>query len=58
LALERASAVARAVSAGVISLPPESETNDYQLSRQALRWSIISDELALSAKKAAEGLLL
>lgn len=58
LALERASAVAKAVSAGVISLPPESEINDYQLSRQALRWSIISDELALSAKKAAEGLLL
>ena len=58
LALERASAVAKAVSAGVISLPPESEINDYQLSRQALRWSIISVELALSAKKAAEGLLL
>ena len=50
--------MAKAVSAGVISLPPESEINDYQLSRQALRWSIISDELALSAKKAAEGLLL
>jgi hypothetical protein len=57
LALERASAVARAVSAGVISLTPGNDEDDRYFSLRSLRWSVIADELSLSAKQAQKGSL-
>ena len=57
LALERASAVARAVSAGVISLSPDDDVHAHELSSRSLRWSLIADELGASAKQSAAGML-
>jgi len=49
--------VARAVSAGVISLTPGNDEDDRYFSLRSLRWSVIADELSLSAKQAQKGSL-
>ena len=57
LALERASAVATAISAGVISLAPDSDAHAHDLSSRSLRWSVIGEELRACAKRASAGTL-
>lgn len=57
LALERASAVARAVAAGVIAVTPNNDSHAHDLSSRSLRWSLIADELRACAKQAAIGML-
>jgi hypothetical protein len=48
-ALSRASAVARAVSAGAISLAFDSEEHASYFTTRSLNWSVIADELAHAA---------
>jgi len=57
LALERASAVARAVSAGAISLSQVDDDHARYLTGRSLSWSIIAQELFQSAKAAGAGAL-
>ena len=57
LTLERASAIARAVSAGVISLSTQHDHVGRSFMDTSLRWSIIADELSTCAKRAAAGQL-
>lgn len=57
LALERAAAMSRAISAGVISLIPENDPEGHDLSSRSLRWSLIADDLSGCAKNASAGLL-
>ena len=57
LTLERASSIARAVSAGVISLSTQNEHAARSFVDTSLRWSIIADVLSTCAKRAAVGQL-
>ena len=57
LTLERASSIARAVSAGAISLSPHNDHVARSFMDTSLRWSIIADELSTCAKRAAAGQL-
>jgi hypothetical protein len=56
-ALSRASAVARAVSAGAISLAWLSEEHAHYLTGRSLNWSVIADELQQAASMARSGQL-
>jgi len=56
-ALERASAVARAVSAGAISLAWGSGEDASYLTSRSLNWSVIADELKATARLARSGSL-
>ena len=57
LTLERASSIARAVSAGVISLSTQNDHAARSFVDTSLRWSIIADVLSTCAKRAAVGQL-
>jgi hypothetical protein len=54
-ALSRAAAVARAVSAGAISLAWLSEEHAHYLTGRSLNWSVIADELQQAASLARSG---
>jgi hypothetical protein len=56
-ALDRASAVARAVSAGAISLSFDTEEHARYLTGRSLNWSVIADQLQLNAGLARAGTL-
>jgi hypothetical protein len=56
-ALERASAVARAVSAGAISLAWGAGDDAAYLTSRSLNWSVIADELKATARLARSGSL-
>lgn len=56
-ALERAAAVARAVSAGAISLAWDSSDDASYLTSRSLNWSVIADELQATARLARAGSL-
>jgi hypothetical protein len=56
-ALERASSVARAVSAGAISLSWVSDEHAAYFTSRSLNWSVIADELRQAASLAREGRL-
>lgn len=54
-ALDRAAAIARAVSAGAIALSWTSEDQASYLTSRSLNWSVIADELAYTARLARRG---
>lgn len=56
-ALDRASSVARAVSAGAISLSWQGEDHAEYLTKRSLTWSVIADELKRAAVLARRGAL-
>jgi hypothetical protein len=56
-ALERASSVARAVSAGAISLSWVSDEHAAYFTSRSLNWSVIADELRQAASLARAGRL-
>ena len=58
VALSRASAVARAVSAGAISLAFVADEHASYLTTRSLNWSVIADELAEAARVERAGALV
>lgn len=56
-ALERASSVARAVSAGAISFSWVSDDHATYFTERSLNWSVIADELRVAARLARQGTL-
>jgi hypothetical protein len=56
-ALDRAAAVARAVSAGAISLAWVADEEANYLTSRSLNWSVIADELSATARLARAGTL-
>ncbi|MGA1723442.1 MAG: hypothetical protein ACO4B6_05835, partial [Ilumatobacteraceae bacterium] len=56
-ALERAAAIASAVSAGAISLALADDGEAPYLTTRSLRWSVIAEELKKCAARARKGTL-
>lgn len=53
--LERASAVARAISAGAISVSWDDKFDSLYLTIRAIEWSLVAEELGRAARKEREG---
>jgi len=54
-ALDRAGAVARAISAGAISISWDDESDAIYLTARAIEWNLVAEELALAAKEERKG---
>ena len=54
-ALDRAGAVARAISAGAISISWDDEFDSIYLTARAIEWNLVAEELGLAAKEEQRG---